>query len=728
MTPPVEPCRMRSMFIKTLIAGLLLAPQQAHARNVGWFLKGAGSVEVAEEVDLPLYRGDLGEHRPLVQVQRTVNGEPRSVLAVVDVGHSWTKIGHNLASELRIVPESTVIRGEWTRVAVIDELTLGGVVIRDLPVEVVLGDDLVIGFGAIPQVAVAILPSEGVVRVVPGNKGRKLVESVGDPLPLYRQTKGKWKEEGRVVWGNGMAFAVDGSISGRDGRLGLRTDSELTEVTAQYRDTEQQRRHGVVHHRGRGRIGSVELPEGWVRRNESLSDPAPNFVGDIAYDQLYGVDLAVSAASGVASVRKAETVTWTPTTEIALELARARHKAAGLDEVADKVDAPPRMGFDMDGPPANPEGDPGDPVVASLERNLARALWDSGQLDEAMPHYLRAAEAAGDRCAPHMELGLRRLAWSGTLQEQDFIVRLIRQPLREAGTLWDRWAALPTETRDAIRRGDPVPAGTFKIEQGARCLTAWGTLMAAYVAQGNTTESSAIYREHYGSDPLVSFAQAISLLHQGQPATAEIPIREALSFNVAEEGDIKLGLGRALADQGKKEAVEAVVAELPGLELNQPLTGAMMALEWGRKLNGDAGAKAMARILVKADPWWVPAQLMAVWQGLEEADVNQLGAELVRQRRRDAGSLELDIHQALFTALNGDPDKARKELKALQKARPPHPDLFAAMALVATIRNKPGQIESARRELRLRYPTVPFIDLGLPAAPTEPDEEAASGD
>lgn len=709
------------MKTRITVAGLLLLPQLAHARSPGWFLKGAGSVEVADQVDLPLYRGDFGDHRPLVEVQHLVGGEQRSVLAVVDLGHSWTKIGRELAYELGITPVNDSIRGAWAQTAVVEQLTLGDLVLRGVRVEVVAGNELVIGFGAIPQLAVAILPSEGVVRVVPASRGMKLVESVGEPLQLYRQSLGAWAEQGRKKQhGNGMAFAVEGSISGRDGRVAIRTDSPVSQVTAGYLDTNPQRRAGVVHYRGRGRIGPVELQEGWVRQNESLSDPEPTFVGELGYDQLYVADVAISPYHLAVSVRRSEDPKWSPTTELALELARARHAAAGLDKVEEKPDAMPKIAFEKGKKSVNAEGDPGDPTVAALERALALALWEAGQLDEAMPHFLKAADAAGDRCGAHMELGLHRLAWSGTLQKQDFIVNLIRQPLREAGELWDRWAALPPETREMIRARKSVPAGTFNLEQSPRCLTAWGTLMAAYVAQGNTKESSAIYREHYGTDPMVAFAQAISLLHQEQPATAEIPIREALSFNIAEEGTLKLGLGRALAEQKKVQALEAVIDELPGLELEHPLTAALMAAEWGRMMGGEEGARTAARQMVIADPYWIPAQVVAAWLGLEEADLNQLGAELVRQRRRDAGSLELDIYSALFVALKGDPTAARTQLKELLRTRPPRADLFAALALVASKRGKGQQQHDALAELRLRYPTIPFVDLGLPQAELDP--------
>ncbi len=705
------------MSTRILLPGLLLLPQLAQARNAGWFLKGAETVEIAGAVEVPLYRGTIAEHRPLVAVEREVDGKARSVLAVVDLGHTWTRVGRDLASQLGITPEATDLNGEWAQVATIDTLSVGDVKLNNLRVQVVDGDELILGFGAIDEVAVALLPSKGTVKIVPASEGYDLVSSVGAPIKVTRQTKGKWVENGEKVYGNGLSIGIPASIAGRDGTFQIRTAEATSTVAADYRGADERRWGGVPHYRGRGRIGNFEIGESWVAMDEGLIDPRDDFVGALAYDQLYVVDIAVSPAQNLAAVRLADEVNYTPTVERVLELAWDRFKAAGLSEEDNRSVRPPRMGFSDEPTLADQEGDPGDPEIANIERSLALALWDAGELDRAMPHFLSAAEAAGDRCMPQMDLGRKRLAWSGTLQEQDFIVELIRQPLREAGELWDRWAALDSDTRMKIRQySGTVPEGTFKIPQNRQCLTAWGTLMAAYVAQGNTLKSSEIYRDHYGSDPLVAFAQGISLLAQGQPKTAEIPIRQALSFTVEESGDFELGLARALAEQGKKEPVEAMVEELPGLEIDHPLTAALMAAEWGRKLDGEAGAKNFLDQIVQQDEYWIPGQLVALHLGVERASINQAGAELIRQRERFAGDHTLEAHGAVHMALSGDAEGAEKALRTLKKERPPTPDLFAAMALVASIQGDGEGLQEARNELRLRYPTIPVGDLGLTVA------------
>ena len=112
------------MLTRILLPGLLLLPQLALARNAGWFLKGAATVEIAGTVEVPLYRGTIGDHRPMIAVDREVDGKKRSVLAIVDVGMGWTTVGRDLAGELGIVPEATDLNGEWAQVATVDALSI----------------------------------------------------------------------------------------------------------------------------------------------------------------------------------------------------------------------------------------------------------------------------------------------------------------------------------------------------------------------------------------------------------------------------------------------------------------------------------------------------------------------------------------------------------------------------------------------------------------------------
>jgi tetratricopeptide (TPR) repeat protein len=710
---------MRPMRTLTVSTALLLLASSASARSVKWFQKGA-SAEISGTAEVPLYRGDPAEHRPLVRA--TFAGEKgHDALAVIDLADEWTKVPYRTARRMGLVPEETTIQGRYAQTVVIPSITVGDLVLRDVPAEVTADPVPVLGMAALP-VATALVPSAGVVRF--SADGPALVAAIGTPVPVRRQTAGKWKDGDAKVWGTGLSFSVEGAVSGRDGWLRIDTAASETAVTRAFEDPNQRRRGGVVHVRARGRIGDDELPESWAVRDESLTDKAEGFVGVLGYDQLYSADVALSPADGLLALAPTRDPQWQRAEDVRLELARAAHRAAGLPSGDERVDRPPKIGFDKGGEGVDPKGDPGDPSTQRLEAELAMALWDTGQLDAAIPHFLSAAEAAGDRCGPHMELGLKRLHWSGALQQQPFIVELIRQPLREAGELWDRWDALDPKTREDVRKGRSVADDVFRIPQDPRCLTAWGTLMAAYVAQGNTAASSAIYSDHYGKDPLVAYAQGLSLLEQGQPKVAEIPIREALSFQVREQGDIKLGLGRAQVDQGMVDPVHKLVREVPGLELDHGLAAAMIVLEWGQLLEEGKDTSAdMASRLVSADPYWIPGQLVAAWKGVDESDATRLAAELVRQRGRDAGAMDIEVYQAVLMAIQGDGEGARKALRTLQKTRPPTPDLSAALALVASINGRPDRVRDNLIELRLRYPTLVFDSLGLPVPPPEGDEE-----
>lgn len=698
------------MRVVGIVTGLVMCTG-AHAKGPNWFLEGAETVEISEAVEETLLRGRSSGFRPAIRVVHVHDDKERGAIAIVDIGHTWTKIGRRLARQLDLELESTTLDGVWGQVTTLEELRIGGAVIRGLRAEVVEGEDLVLGLGAIPEVAVALLPSTGKVRIVPAAQGRQLVESVGEARPVQIEKLGKYRFAGEKVVGDGLSLAVKGAISGRDGWVGLHTDATTTAVTRRYEATDERRRLGVIHYRGRGRVGDHELPESWVMRDESLSHSVGKYVGALGYDQLYALDLAVSPLDGVAAVAPVRDPQWTSTNEAALELQRERYEAAGYD-LEEESDRPPRMTL-SDEDETDLEGDPGDRKRREHELGLANALWDAGHLDEALRHYRAASKASGDHCGPHRELGVKRLAWSGSLQQKPFIIELIRQPLHIAGSLWDRWAELPAETRQKIRRYEDVPSGTFKIAQDVRCRTAWGTLMASYVRLGDTRAASRVYKEHHGTDPMVAFAQGLSLIERGQPKTAEIPIREALQAKVAEYGDFKLGLGAAQVAQGLEEPVHALVDEIPGLDLEHGLTAALIVADWGHTLDAENGARELAVRLVKEDRYWIPGQLLGVWLGVEEADRNQLGAELVRQIPRDAGAPKVRIERAVFLALDGKMNKALTILEGERKAGPPTADLFAALAWVHTIQGDDEARDAALLELRLRFPTIPIGKMGV---------------
>lgn len=687
----------------------LLFTSAAHAKGPGWFLAGAGEVEVQGAVELPLLRGEQSLFRPSVMVQSVIDGKSSNALAVIDLGHDWTRLGSRLARRLGIETESTTLHGSWTRIAVIPELHLGGVVLRDLQVEVVEGDDLIVGFGTIPELAVAILPSKGVVKLVPQAEGEALLASVGESMPVTKLKPGGFKFAGEKTFGNGLSMAVPGAIAGRDGLVGIQTDASTTRVTRNYSATDERRRRGVIHYRGRGRVAGSELPESWLMRDESLAHTASTFIGALGYDQLYRLDLASHPAKGTLAAAAVLKPMWTGTTDAALQVAQERYEAAGYELDEDESDRPPRMGFEEE--TSNPEGDPGESGRRDLEGELAEALWQAGHLDDALRHFREASRAAGDNCGPYRELGVRRLAWSGSLQRQKFITELIRQPLRRAGELWDLWAELTPAQREKVRNYDELESGVFSISQDSRCRTAWGTLMASYIRQGNTVEASAIYKQHHGTDPLVAFAQGLSLIERGQPKTAEIPIREALSYNVAERGDIKLGLGAAQVAQGLKEPVAALVREIPGLEVDHGITAALIAVSWGQMLDGEAGAKQHAAALVSEDRYWIPGQLVGLWLGVEEADKSQLGAELVRQIPRDAGAPRVTVERAVYQALEGSHAEALASLDEVRKSSPPTADLYAAFAWVHHLAGDAEARDAAIVELSLRFPTIPIGDL-----------------
>ncbi len=689
-----------------MVVGACSWAASADARSVAWFDAGA-EVALADTVDVPLLR-HRGDPRPQVRVEVAGQGGERVVLAVLDAAYGWTRIPWRIAGALGLQPQRVEFHGEERHVVEIPVLRIGDLTVRGLRAEVD-GDELVLGLATLDGVGYALLPSEGVVRFVPGVDAAALLGAIGTPTAARRQDRRPWKQRGEKGRGNGVALVVEGAIAGTEGGVYLRTDHRDSFVTSTY---DRGRRAGDGRLRGRGQVGALELPESWMIRDPSLSGGRVPLVGSLGYDQLYAVDLAVDPDRDQVAFRSVDEPRWEEAEPVRLAIARAAWEGAGLDARAPENDRPPPIGIARV-QERDPKGDPGDTATARLEAELAQALWDAGELEAAIAAQYRASKAAGDRCGPRMDLGLMRMQWAGARVRQAFIMELVQQPLREAGQLWDRWVALDPAIRGAVREGRPVEGEVFQIEQEPRCVTAWGTLMASYVAQGDLEASSAIYRTHYGKDPLVAYAQGLSLLAQGRPETAEIPIREALSFHVAERGLIALGMGWAHAAQGRREPVFSLVEDLPALAEEHGLVAALIALEWGRMLDGEAGRRSVAKRLVRSDPYGIPAQLVALWLGVEEADPARLEAELARRWARDAAVTPIAVYREVFRALRGEPAEAAVALERLRAGRPPIPDLFAASALVASLNDDPGKTRHDLDELRLRYPVLPFETLAL---------------
>ncbi|MEZ4238012.1 MAG: hypothetical protein R3F59_18080 [Myxococcota bacterium] len=690
----------------------------AHAKSTRWFREGAEEVQFnGGQIDVPLYRGPTTRYLPTVEVQIAVAAEDvRPALAVVDLAGGWSRLGAEAASSLGIQPDFEKFQGEWRRVAVLPEVRVRDVIFRNVHVEVVSdAPGLVLGIEALPQVAVAILPSEGVVRWVPAKYGAALVQSLGTPIPATRQTSGTWSgPEGRVH-GDGLKLQVHGAMRWGEavveGSFHLRTDLQISRVAPSSRLPEPVMRAGEPFHDVGARLGEVWLPDTWISEDAALTDPAPDFSAALGYDVLFGLDIAVAPETGLVSLRQATPVKSENATPVSVKFARARYdreeeRARETGEgTRDFEDPTVKIRFDKDQPKYEiPLGDPGKPAIRDRNLDLAETLWWAGNLEEALPYYLAASQSAGDACSPYLRLGERRLAMTGTRIKATDGAKLVLDPIFQAATLWDVWQGLDARTRAAIRDGRDVPKGGLQVFQPPECRIAFGLLTAVDRLRGDTEKVQEIESKHLADHPSIAYTRGLVALSEGRYAGADPLLAVALSMEAVDEVDLQVALARAKAGQGQLEDVIAIAKEIPGYPTEHPLTAALGLLEAARSM---AHPGVVTKKLVRADDRWVPGQLVhALATGVAPPDWDPA------TEQRQPGSPQVACQKAVHLALTGNLREASYLLRL--ERWPGFADWWAALAVVTALAGDTNARDEALLNLRVRFPLLPVGTLGLP--------------
>ncbi|MEZ4241148.1 MAG: hypothetical protein R3F59_34310 [Myxococcota bacterium] len=171
---------------------------------------GEGSAEV------PLIRGD-GDARPRIAVQ--LRPATPEAIGVLDLTGDTIRVGRLLALRRGIR-----LSRDRSRAAV-DVIRIGELVVHDPPVEVVGGEELVVGVGALGGVSAGVLASRGVVVFAPDPAAVWPVGAVDLALDVAREQA--WREGGERRRGKvPAALAVE--VDGVDVLLQLRSDAPWT--------------------------------------------------------------------------------------------------------------------------------------------------------------------------------------------------------------------------------------------------------------------------------------------------------------------------------------------------------------------------------------------------------------------------------------------------------------------------------------------------------------------
>ena len=641
--------------LASLGLSLVIIPN-ALAVSESWFQDGAASVEIAGTVDVPLYRGAATDALPAVLVTGPANDEgvvEAQALANVDLLSDWTRVSSGFAKALGVKVKSSKLHGKSVKTAVIPELHVGDVVLTDVRAQVDGDASMTLGLATLDELGAAVLPSEGVVRLVPAAEAGALVQSLGAPLPLTRQ-EGKWFEAGHKMYANGLDMAVPGEAFGQEGLVRIQT-AETTTTYAAHVAPEGERAVGAdLYAWGSLAVAGLQLDDTWLLRDESILTVDRSVIGALGYDLLYRVDVAYDPAAGSLGLAIAEQVQWTDPAELLVEIARADYERAMAED--DEGDADEDDDGDADEAESTDEAeaadgpDKGEPDVVTAETALAAALW-STDAAEALTHYEAAAEAAGDNCQPYLELGQ-------ALVRADRAADAIPH-LQRAGELYERWWSQDREDREKLSKGKKID-GAWTLKQPGSCHVAWGQLAAAHAAAGDADAVAGLADEKVDLDPTLPRVYGLHLIAAGELDASNGPIRRAMNLRIMAEPADHVALAAAHTSEDQHlvfdRQVERVVAPGMGdLGLYMSLT------ELARR---DGGSERVAEVLDQMDALHPHSPEVALLRGVEaiklgdEAALKQalLTAKPLLDAKclREAHSADARAYRIVFNTLSGD--------------------------------------------------------------------------
>jgi len=348
--------------------------------SLAWFSDGAGVVEITAPTEVTVVRA-AGDPRP--RVGAMVQGRRVDAVLGLLLGHST--MGRLLAIRLGLAPR----RSGRDRV-VVPEVTVGSLTLRDLRVELVDGEELVLGLGALPEVAVALRASAGTATFVRDGDADALLDDVGP----VRVAPAPWRTA------VAHSAAVGEPTTWRGGRRVVWVVPSL---------------------------GDAALSALWARSSDETVWGA---------DALVEIDLAVRPRTGEWSARRAEDLGWLD----------PRPGALAALEVRASVWEMPEEG---EGDHSLLAGDPGSGWRSDRFVELARARWAMGQRDEAVVASVAAVGWGADRCEPWVTLGEQLLrGGTGSGAVRGIEVQNV-EVLRHARGLLLAWTEQPVATRGA---------------------------------------------------------------------------------------------------------------------------------------------------------------------------------------------------------------------------------------------------------------------------------------
>ncbi|MDP2310360.1 MAG: hypothetical protein Q8P18_30365 [Pseudomonadota bacterium] len=693
-----------------------LGSSAAHAAAV----KPTGEAVVSGVVEVPLYAGLVGSD-PYSYVEVT-SGDTRLLLRLA-TGHRELKLTEGAAAKLKVKP--TGKEGEKT--AKIASLSLGAATLQGIKASIAavpgsgpLPVDGELGLPGFQDLAFAIVPSAGVLRLAKGPDGATLIAGIGGaPGPVARSLK---DEKIKIGAGpkedlKGGAFTVPVKWSGVEVQAALAVEQASTWLAREvegvdwYAVANSEKKPVTLPAAPGIQVGAVrhewrDIELGGVQRAGSVarSGQGPIWHFDInaavGQDLLGALDLAIDPASGTYAMKPAaasKKADYAPTLEATLRKA-------------------------LDAAPAEDGTAPTEEQKLAARSgglgSLADFLEARGRLDEAVALRKELTIAEADDCAVLTAYGTTLLA-AGRAAEAI-------APFTQASTLYQPWAQLALAERADIaeRHAAAEKKGEDWMGQAPQshaCHVAPGHLALAQLQTKNGAAVAALYPAQLDLDATLPIAAGNAALLTGNFDAAHAAYLQALKLGNGTGDDARVGLYLALAPNdfpAAREQLERLRLQYDG---RTDLLLVRLYVEGVRQSQGAEGVKAGLDRLLAADP---SDPVLLAQRGRERAAAGDAaGAVADQASARALFQAELAANPndaatwaswASVLALSGEAAEAQKAAEAAVKLAPSNGMAWLAMADAATAAGDATKAGESRARAGMVWAQHPGYALLLP--------------
>jgi tetratricopeptide (TPR) repeat protein len=607
---------------------LLLVSLPASASRFDKFESTPKEVTISGTVEIPLVESPWGDPYDCVWVNF---GGDDNYLFRLETGIDISVMSEELAEELGLKKktgntklikwkgkeENGRIGGPFTYVDA-DTVVLGGLVLDGVrfvtaePEEKAerkktdLFDEVHEGFGnggtlsltALHQLGWAVLPSEGVVRFVPADAAKDLVQSLGGDILSYEsrewsiQRMGKGKKS-RFPY-PAISMLVPAKIGGMESpRTVLELDgwsgwvdqriappgAAIDQVgDARYADT------SVV-------FGSQpEVPGNFYL--EPISTFFQGYVEDqftaiVASEVLSQFDMAVDPVNHTVALRHTATSKRADPVPNMLAYLKKKTEPPVAKEGEDET---------------KKSGEPDEEWKPSNKDlgHLAALYNRMGDLPAEIATYKRITELKPRNCDGWENLGEAHLN-AGYLPEA-------LAAFQQASTLYHAWWGLPVEERTKLqakleKMEEDEREAAEQYAQPADCFTADGWVASTSLALGHGDEVARIYKERLDLDETVSDAWGASGLAKGNLTQAQEGYRQSLRLtHNRKSGSAQLGIAIVYAESGDWTSAKSHFDHLVRDHGFDDVDVLALWLYYTRKFEGDAAAMAAIEAAVVESP------------------------------------------------------------------------------------------------------------------------------